>query len=165
VESGVPNRYNDSIAHLDADFAPDQWAEGTVYRYPGYDGSPGSHEVELLLRFEISPHFARGYEVIWGVSGYLGVVRWNGPLADYTVLFTIDSPGIGVAQDGDVLRAEITGNVIVVKKNGAQVATIDVTSVGGTVWATGQPGIGFWPVDGATIDAYGWTEFRAGTLP
>jgi hypothetical protein len=42
------------------------------------------------------------------------------------------------ASDGDVLRAEITGDTIRVYKNGSLVA-----SVSDSTYATGQPGMGF----------------------
>lgn len=163
VLSGNPNRYNDSIAHLSGSFAADQFAEGVVYRAAGYDPSPSKHEVELLLRFQIAPNDARGYEIMWGVTGYLAVVRWNGPLGDYTPLYDPGDPGIGPAVDGDVLRAEIHGGTITVHKNGALVATIDVTAAG-NVWSNGKPGIGFWPVDGATPESYGWKSYQAGSF-
>ncbi|MEO8137819.1 MAG: hypothetical protein ABI831_28060 [Betaproteobacteria bacterium] len=159
VLSGNPNRYNDSIAHLNTAFAANQFAQGSVYRAAGYSPGTSKHEVELLLRFQISANFARGYEVLWGHSGYLAVVRWNGPLGDYTALYEAGDPGIGPPVDGDVLRAEIIGNVIRVYKNGMQVA-----SVSDATYANGQPGIGLWPVDGASIDKFGWKNFQAGGL-
>ena len=162
--SGDPNRYNDSIAHLNGTFAANQYAQGTVYRAAGYNPSPSKHEVELLLRFQITPHGARGYEIGWGISGYLFVVRWNGNLGNYTAIYDPGDPGIGPAVDGDVLRAEIVGNIIKIFKNGSLVATVDVTSMGGTVWGSGQPGMGFWPVDNASIDKYGWRTYQAGNL-
>lgn len=163
VMSGDPSRYNDSIGRLTTTFDADQYAEGVVYRETGY-APPGGHEVELLLRFSITPHDAHGYEVLWGATGYLAVVRWNGPLADYTPLYDPGLPGIGPAAPGDLLRAEIRGTTIDVAKNGVSVASVDLTAQGGAVWTDGQPGIGFWPVDGATIDAFGWSRFRAGGL-
>jgi hypothetical protein len=127
------------------------------------DGYSASHEIELLLRFSISGHDAYGYEVLWGLSGYLAVVRWNGPLGDYTPIY---DPGVGslrVPRDGDVLRAEMDGTIITVKLNGAIVATVDVSIVG-AVWTSGQPGIGFWPVDDAIPANYGWKSFEGGNL-
>ena len=162
--SGVPSRYNDSIAHLNTTLPANQYAQGTVYRAAGYNPSSSKHEVELLLRFQISAHSARGYEVLWGVSGYLAVVRWNGPLGDYTALYEAGDPGIGPAVDGDVLRAEVSGNVIKVYKNGSVVATVSTSSSGGMVWTDGQPGMGFWPVDGASIEKFGWKSYQAGSL-
>ena len=159
------SRYNDSVGHLNASsqpFAANQYAQGTVYLASGYSGA--GHEVELLLRFSITAHDAHGYEVLWGLNGYIAVVRWNGPLGGYTPIYDPGNGSISVPKDGDVLRAEINGNTIVVKLNGNTVATVDVSSVGGTVWSSGQPGIGFWPVDSATPNAYGWRRFEAGNL-
>jgi len=162
VLSGDPSRYNDSIAVLNTTFDADQYAQGTVYRAAGYDPAPSKHEVELLLRFHIGGRRARGYEILWGVSGYLAVVRWNGPLGDYTPLLDSGDPGIGAPADGDVLRAEIRGDTIRVLKNGSLVATVDLTSAEGPVWKSGQPGIGFWPVDHANPERLGWKDFAAG---
>jgi hypothetical protein len=156
------SRYDDSVAHLSTSFqafSANQYAQGTVYLVGGYSAS---HEIELLLRFSITGHDAQGYEVLWGVTGYLAVVRWNGPIGNYTALY---DPGLGsipVPHDGDVLRAEITGNIITVKLNGNTVASVNIA--GGSVWSFGQPGIGFWPVDGATPENYGWRSFQAGNL-
>ena len=163
VLSGVPSRYNDSIAHLDTLFKANQYAQAAVYRAAGYAPAEPKHEVELLLRFLITAHNARGYEVLWGQTGYLAVVRWNGRLGDYTALYESGDPGIGPAVDGDILRAEITGNIIKVYRNGSPVASVDVTSHGGTVWTDGQPGMGFWPVNNASIEKYGWKSYEAGS--
>ena len=158
------SRYADNIAILSGSaVAANQYAQATVYLAPGYS-PPGNHEVELLLRFSISAHDAHGYEVLWGRAGYIAIVRWNGPLGNYTPLY---DPGLGsIPQpvDGDVLRAEISGNRITVYRNGSSVASVDVTAAGGTVYSAGQPGIGFWPVDGATPENYGWKTFEAGVL-
>jgi hypothetical protein len=132
-----------------------------VYLAPGYTGNGGNHEVELLLRFEITPHGARGYEILWGIQGYIAVVRWNGAVTNYTPLLENVNPGIGAPVDGDVLRAEIIGSVIKVYKNGSLVATGPSDST----YTEGQPGIGFWPIDGsADPDKMGWKNFQAGNL-
>jgi hypothetical protein len=161
VRSGASgSRYDDSIAHLSKAFATigaNQYAEGTVYRAAGYAPAGSKHEIELLLRFEISAHGARGYEVLWGHEGSFAIVRWNGPLGNYTDL-GVNGPGPGVAADGDVLRAVISGNLIMVYKNGMLVGTSPPDST----WQDGQPGIGFWPVDSSTPSSYGWRRFEAG---
>ncbi|MBV6416790.1 MAG: hypothetical protein CMLOHMNK_01405 [Steroidobacteraceae bacterium] len=163
VRSGASgSRYDDSIAHLNrslAVFQPNQFAQGTVYRAAGYSPAGSKHEVELLLRFEITAHNARGYEVLWGHDGDFAVVRWNGPLGDYTTL-GFEGPGPGAPVDGDVLRAEISGGVIKVYKNDWMVGA----SSPNTTWAEGQPGVGFWPVDASTPANYGWKHFEAGNL-
>ena len=160
VRSGASgNRYDDSIAHVSnsfVDFKPDQHAQATVYRAPGYAPTGSKHEVELLLRFEITAHNARGYEVLWGWDGDFAIVRWNGPLGNYTTLY---STFLEQLVDGDVVRAEISGSVIKVYKNGAlKAAPTDTT------FADGQPGVGFWPVDSSTPANYGWKDFAAGNL-
>jgi RNA polymerase sigma factor (sigma-70 family) len=160
--SVAASRYNDCIAHPNRpSFHADQYAQGTVYLANGYTGNGGKHGVELLLRFSISAHDAHGYEVLWGTSGGISVVRWNGPPGNFTSLWEGPAPK---PADGDVLRAEIAGRTISVYRNGSRIATIDVTSQGGTVWSAGQPGIGFWPVDGAIPENFGWKSFEAGSL-
>ena len=117
-----------------------------------------------MLRFQITAHNARGNEVLWGQTGYVAIVRWNEPVGDYTPLY---DPGLGsIPQpvDGDVLRAEINGNIITVYRNGASVASVNIGVAGGTIYSTGQPGMGVWPVDGATPENYGWNTFEAGNM-
>ena len=160
--SAIIGGYDDAVAHLSG-FAANQYAQGVVYREVGYN--PGSnHEVELLLRFEITANNARGYEVLWGKDGNVGFVRWNGPLGDYSPILDINIPGMGVAVDGDVMRAEITGNIITLYLNGIFKYSVDVTSVPGPVWTTGQPGVGFWPTGSASIEKYCWSSYQAGNL-
>jgi hypothetical protein len=158
----IVSSYNDDIAVLNTTFAADQYAQGTVYRAAGYAPS-GNHEIELLLRFKITAHDARGYEVLWGggggtANGEISIVRWNGPLGDYTGLARTT---IAPAVDGDVLRAEIIGSVIKVYRNGSLV----LTGPSNTTWTDGQPGVGFWPTDrgGVTSSSYGWKTFEAGS--
>jgi hypothetical protein len=155
--SNIVTGYNDDIAVLTTSFSPDQYAEGTVHRAEPYSPN-ASHEVELLLRFKITAHTARGYEVLWGHKGDMAIVRWNGPLGNYTPL--LDDLQIGPAVDGDVLRAEIIGGVIKVYRNGVLVAT----GPNDTTWKDGQPGIGFWPKQGSVPASYGWKRFEAGRL-
>jgi hypothetical protein len=150
--------YNDPISVLTTSFTANQYAEGTVYRAPGY--SPGvNHEVELLLRFQITANSARGYEVLYSHDGWLVIVRWNGPLGNYTELASSGRPVSGNAADGDVIRAEITGSTIKVYKNGSLVLTGSDST-----YSNGQPGMGFWPKPGATMQSYGWRSYVAGSL-
>ncbi|MCC7405895.1 MAG: hypothetical protein IT288_15980 [Bdellovibrionales bacterium] len=158
---GSTSRYNDPIAHLKTSFLSNQYAEATAYRSPGYSNPTDKHEIELLLRFQITANNARGYEVLWAEEGGICIVRWNGPLGDYTQLggCTPDS-GANQAVDGDVLRAEIIGNVVKVYRNGSLILTGPPDST----YSDGQPGIGFWPTAGSKLDAYGWKNFKAGSL-
>lgn len=154
------SRYDDCLAHLNTSFAANQYAQGTVSRVSGYRNRSDKHEIELLLRFQITANSARGYEVLWGQDGEIYVVRWNGPLGSYTALSSIPNSPANMAVDGDVLRAEIVGSVIRVYRNG----TLVLTSGADSTHTTGQPGIGFWPTAGSTLASYGWKSFQAGNL-
>jgi hypothetical protein len=161
------SRYADAIAHLSTSyrsFNANQYAQGTVYRARGYAPIGSKHEIELLLRFEITAHNARGYEILWGWDGDFSIERWNGPTAKWTPLFEWATPGPGRLADGDVIRAKIVGNIISVFRNGTLVKAIDITNAGGTNWYSGQPGMGFWPVDAAVKENYGWRSYEAGDL-
>lgn len=163
-------RYADDIAHLSTSyrtFSPDQYVQ-TVAHVDAHDGG-GAHESEHLLRFAITANSARGYEVMWGRTGYISIVRWNGPIADFTTIFETNLPGIGVPVDGDVLRSEIEGvgaaTVIRVYKNGAEISGSPISvNIGGTIWDDGQPGLGFWPVDGSIASDYGWASYETDNL-
>jgi hypothetical protein len=165
VDEGGVARYADPIAHIAKsfiDFSPNQYAQGTVYRAAGYTVSGTmKHEIELLLRFQITANNARGYEVLWSGedTGWLIIVRWNGPQGNYTPL--AEYQNYGKANDGDVLRAEISSdNRVRVFKNGVLALTGPVD----TTFTTGQPGIGFWPTPGSTLSSYGWKSYQAGNL-
>lgn len=177
--AAVVTGYDDCLAHLSTayrTFAANQFAEGVVSRAGGYGTTGSSHEIELLLRFGISNAVASdsiagtaaGYEVLWGRGGELNCVRWDGYLGGFTPVGSPTGPDIGAAVDGDVLRAEISGNIITVKLNGSTVQTWDITTPGGTVYSSGQPGLGFWPTNSSTPSAtpssYCWHSYRAGDL-
>ena len=164
--SPTPSRYSDDIAHLKTSyraFNANQFAQGVAFVAGGYTGNGGAHEIELLLRFSISGHDAHGYEILFGIEGYITIVRWEGPVGTYTVLWDSGGGGsLAPPSNNEVLRAEISGNFITVKRGGVTVKTQDITAGGGTVWSTGQPGMGFWPVDGALTDSMGWKSWTAG---
>ena len=166
------SRYADDIACLKTSyraFNAAQWAQATLYLSGGYTGGGGSHECELLLRWALSSGVARGYEAAIGIrpaGTYAFIVRWEGAAGSYTALWD-PSASVGsyvntptAMANGDVMRAQITsGNVISLYQNGLLLG-----SVTDSTWASGQPGMGFWPVDGATAGSMGWSDFSAGDL-
>lgn len=109
-------------------------------------------EVELRLRSAISAHSCTGYEVNFRclAGDYSQIVRWNGALANFTVLSTVS--GIGVVT-GDIIYATIKNNVINVYKNGLLINTATDNT-----FATGNPGIGF---DYGCDGTYGDFEFTS----
>lgn len=128
-------RFNDSTALLKGAWSPDQSVECVLYK--GSMVNLMNPEVEFRLRSSLSAGLCPGYEIDFSVNQtYLDVVRWNGPLGDYTVL----SPSYDNLHlnNGDILKASITGSIIRVWVNGALILTV----VDSTITA-GQPGIGF----------------------
>ncbi len=154
----APQKYDDSTAILAGDWGPNQTAQATVHAVKPNDNA--NEEVELRLRSALSPHRATGYEILFRASksaqAYCEVVRWNGPLGDFTYLTRSRGPQCGVAT-GDVVKASIIGNVITAYINGVQ-----VLRASDDTFESGNPGIGFY-IEGSTgMDGdYGFTSFTA----
>jgi hypothetical protein len=157
VNRSGPTGYNDSYAYLSG-FPPDQRASAVVYMGT-IDGSC-THEVEIILRWADSADNARGYECNVAFDGsYAQIVRWNGPVGDYTYLGNGNVSG-GV-HDGDTVSCSIVGNQITLSVNGVVRATATDST-----FATGNPGIAFWrgfSGCGAFGD-YGFTSFTASSI-
>lgn len=162
THGGVPpsSRYDDSIAVLNKSFTADQFAQATIYKAVGYT-TAGGHEVELLLRSTISNGNTLQYEVLWGISGYIAVVKWTGAQGAYVAIFDPGGGSAPVPADGDVFRAEIQGSVIKAYINGVEKTGGGITD---SSYTTGQPGMGFWPVDGADRTKMGFKAYSAGSL-
>ena len=154
--------YTDATAILSGAWGPDQSATATVHSVNPNDAC--FQEVELRLRSAISAHVSRGYEISFKVSrsggAYLIIVRWNGPLGDFTYLLQQGGAQYGVTE-GDVVSATIIGDVITAFKNGALMgqATDDT-------FVAGSPGMGFNLENGpagcaGTNGDYGFTSYAA----
>lgn len=154
--STIVSTTDDDIAVLTTSFHLNQFVQGTVFRAGGYV-PPDNHEIELLLRFVISPGVARGCEVNWNPGGNIEMVKWNGPLGDFDT--PVEGGNIGNPATGDVLRVEMVGTTVTVFKNGVSVASTTFTGMN-----DGQPGIGFFPRTGATLSSLGWSSLTAGEL-
>jgi hypothetical protein len=157
TESGMV-KYDDSTALLAGEWGPNQTVQATVRSVNQKED--GNEEVELRLRSSLSAHKATGYEIDFRCSktdkAYSEIVRWNGPLGDFTYLKRGQGSRFGL-QNRDVLKATMIGNVITVYVNGVQ--TLQVTD---DTYKDGSPGMGFY-LQGATRghDDYGFTSFEA----
>ncbi len=154
VARSGPRQYNDSYAYLSG-FPADHEASAVVH-LGSIDGSC-THEVEILLRWMDSAHVARGYECNVAFDGsYAQIVRWNGPVGDYTYLNNGSLPG-GV-HDNDTVSASIVGDKITLSVNGVVRA-----SARDTTFLTGNPGVGFWRGSSGCgrLGDFGFTSFAA----
>jgi len=152
--------YKDPTAILTGSWEADQTAEGTVY---SIDPNANYYqEVEIRLRASISAHRITGYEIfsrcLKTKEAYISIVRWNGPLGDFTELTHLDGSQYGV-KTGDVLKATIIGNVITGYING-----VKVTQATDNTYTTGNPGVGFNYGVGNTNADFGFTSFSASSL-
>src|SRR5712675_1760958 len=81
--------YDDSTALLTGTWGPNQTASARVHIGTRAGGSTYK-EVEIRLRSSISAHSCTGYEINFslnsGAGAYTQIVRWNGPLGNFTIL-------------------------------------------------------------------------------
>jgi hypothetical protein len=155
-------RYADPTAILKGAWGPSQTVQATARI--GTVNASYYQEVELRLRTTLRAHYISGYEINFGVShAYLEIVRWNGPLADFTYLgASCQYPAVCgrvsgfVIQNGDVAKATISGARINVYVNGILRATATDSTL-----KTGNPGIGYnYGCDG-TYTNFAWETFSA----
>jgi len=122
-----------------------------------------AEEVELRLRTTITEHHITGYEFLYRVtadgSQYLGIVRWNGPLNDFTSLTdeSCSKTGPGL-RNGDSVMATAIGTTLTLYINGKPYCQANDRR-----FMNGSPGIGFWNWGGTMKDNhnYGFTSFQA----
>jgi hypothetical protein len=152
--SGVagPKQYADSVALLTGDWATNQSVEEVVDRRNVH----GWPEVSMRLRSTLAAHRCDGYEISYSLrddkTAYLIIVRWNGPLADFTYLLQAAGKQFGV-KTGDVVKATIVGNEIKTYKNGVLLGKAKDST-----YRHGNPGFGF--NEGVNGD-YGISRFSA----
>lgn len=146
--------FDDSIAHRTG-FSADHYVELTINR----NSPSGEHEIEGLLRFDITPNNARGYEIDIIMDSGVIVVAWNGPAGNYSPLTGLIATNCTFL-NGDKYRCSIVGSLITVTCNGATVLTISDTQ-----WTTGQPGLGLWFDLGGVNTGFGVGTFTASNIP
>jgi len=151
--------YDDPTAILTGEWGPNQHGRATARVTKPTE--EWFQEVQIRLRSSIEPGRITGYEIFFrcltGESGYAEIVRWNGPVGDWTSLQRHTGPEYGVA-DGDVIEATIEGNVIKGFINGVEKITVTDDT-----WTEGAPGIGFNFGIGDTYDDHGLSDFEVHT--
>lgn len=151
--------YNDSTAVLAGTWGANQSIQAVVHTV--HQNRRIQEEVELRLRTAITADRITGYEFDFRVtsdgSQYLALVRWNGPINDFTYLRLVSPGGPGL-HDGDVIMVTAIGSVLAGYINGVRVMQVtDGTYTGGS------PGIGFWNLGGTVSDFgdFGFTSITA----
>jgi hypothetical protein len=154
--------YTDGTALLTGAWGPTQTVEAVVHTVNPKESC--YQEVEMRLRSSLTAHSCTGYEISFkatkSASAYLIIVRWNGPVGDFTYLENATGAQYGIA-DGDTVKATIVGKVITAYLNGVAVGTATDST-----YTTGSPGMGFNLETNdtscvGTNGDYGFTRFTA----
>jgi hypothetical protein len=149
--------YDDSTAILTGTWGSNQTASARVHIGTRAGGGTFK-EVEIRLRSSLSAHSCTGYEINFsmdsGAGAYTQIIRWNGPLGNFTPL---DARGGSQYQinEGDEVKAVISGNTITTYIRGQQV--LQVTD---STFSSGSPGMGFY-LQGSGSNDFGFTSFSA----
>jgi hypothetical protein len=145
----VPSNDYEVIATV---YWPNQWRAG---------------EHEILLRVTDGPNFVKGYEFLYNGGGSWQLVRWNGPLGDYTVIHQGGSVPSG--HHGAQIRAAIVGsNIKLYWRDKPADGWTFLNGPSGTndaTHTTGKPGIGIYvhAVDGNRMNV-GFKSFTVNGL-
>ena len=159
VVSGGPP-YNDSTAALAGTWASNQMAQATVHTVN--QNSAIFEEVQLRLRTTVTAHSITGYEFYFQCtadgSRHAQIVRWNGPLNNFTLLDDATGPGL---HNGDVIAATVVGDKLTSYVNG-----VPIIQAKDSTYSTGSPGIGFYNQRGTLTDNndFGLTNFSASEI-
>jgi hypothetical protein len=149
--------YADPAAVLQGAWAQDQQVQATV-KVPGVYGRACCKEVELRIRTTITGNSITGYELNCSVvpaGPYLILVRWNGPLNNFTYIVRNATPCV----NGDVLKLTAVGNTFTIYKNGVQVLQgTDAT------FQKGSPGVGFYDSVDNNWSGFGLSNFSASNV-
>jgi hypothetical protein len=154
TQPGGAGFYADSYAFLSG-FANDQQVDMVLHK----NASEGKPEVEALLRFSKSGDTTSGYECNYNTGGGVQIVSWDGPFSTFHSLALGGAP---IPETGDIFRAKISGNRIIVStvRAGVETVAIDFTDVN-ALHPTGQPGMGFFVGVGQPNTSFGISQFTA----
>ena len=178
--------YDDAYAYLSG-FGPNQEVQATLWKDPtignvsmtcrilrrlivgqlrgNYCADPGTHEVELLLRWADSAASARGYECNLSWDGiYAEIVRWNGPYGDFTYITQQRTfkDGIMPPNNGDIFKATISGSTINVYLNKNDGMGDHLIAIGSDpTYTDGGLGMGFFIRGSVDPAQFGFASFKA----
>ena len=147
------NNDDDSTALLTGlSWGPTQTVSATVHAVGNY---ANGMEVEIRLHSAFGPNTCTGYEIDIA-AGYIVIVRWNGPLNNFTVLAQNTSANWSLPNS--TVKATISGSTITAYVNGTVIA-----SANDSTYQSGSPGMGFFISQGgdSTKSDMGFTSYTA----
>ena len=167
------DEFADSTAILTGTWGADQSAQAVIHIVQ-QDSGVVAEESEIRLRSWLTTTpcpsqstggCATGYEINFSaVSGnnYVQIVRWNGPLGSFTLL---DARSATV-NNGDTVKATISGNTITAYVNGVQVLQVTDATYNSTYCSSHpcNPGMGFYLQNGSGTGSnshFGFSSFQA----
>lgn len=140
----VPTQFADPTAILTGTWPADHEAEGIIQGVDTQGGTCGA-EVEIRTRSVVSAGVNRGIEFLWSTrtaSNYLQIVRWNGPLGDFDLLYNTD-PGV-TPTNGFTLRGRSVGTTHTVEILNGVGSIVFTDAVTDATFSDGNPGMGFY---------------------
>jgi hypothetical protein len=153
--------FRDSLAILNGIWKQTQTVQATVKTVN--QNATAFCEVELWTAASCTAHSTYGYECAFrchaSSNPYIGIVRWNGALNDFTPLTggNISGPGL---HDGDTIKVVRTGFTIDAYINGVLIGSRTDDLGRGALF--GAPGIGHWwhnnGAVGVNATDYGFTS-------
>lgn len=143
---------DDSTALLTGTWGPTQTITAVVHAVGSY---ANGMEVEMRLRSAFGTNSCTGYELDIA-AGYIAIVRWNGPLNNFTVLAQNTSATWSLP--GATVTGTISGSTITIYVSGVQI--VQATD---STYTTGNPGMGFFISSGgdSTKSDMGFTSYTA----
>jgi hypothetical protein len=136
----LPGTDTDGTAILTGTWGPTQVVTQRVFTANG-----AGSEIEARLRSTMTAHSSTGYEVTWvvnsGRGSYVGIARWNGPIANFASLALKKGRQYAV-NNGDIVIATIVGNTIsgyTCPSGSNCVLRVQATD---NTYTTGSPGMG-----------------------
>jgi hypothetical protein len=152
--------YNDNYASLSG-FGPDVEITVTVF----IAGSAPFGEILLLARIAQTATTLRAYEFLYDGDGSVQLMRWNGPLSDFTPMGG-EELNPGVLQDGDQLRMRVVGDTISAFHKRAPGDWVRIAQTTDGTFSDGQPGLGFFVRDeGQSIENIGVKDYSVREIP
>jgi hypothetical protein len=157
LESGGTG-FDDATALLTGTWGSNQIASAVIFTTNRM--SIPYEEIEVRLRSSLSPHNCDGYEVLFSMKPdagcYVQIVRWNGPLGDFTYVAQAFGSQY-VVNTGDTISGSISNHILTAYINGAPV--LQGTD---STYSSGSPGIGIFIQGASGVNHdYGVTSFTA----